>query len=302
MPKQNALKQVFVNGPFKKCTNYYPNAKPHSNYQERTKRNHFWFGGQLGQERVRKLKIGVAGLGGLGSNIAEALARMGVGQLRIADPDTIDISNINRQVIATSNTVGKSKAATSAAELRTIATDLELAVYEQGVDEEMVEEFVEGCDAIVDEIDVFPLDRHVLLHRAAAKRNIPIYSAYVVGLGIHFYKYHGTQYTFEDFLGVPESQWKKPTVELIFDRFGHPFPKYLNSELIERYQNEAKRDGVPIFGPATLLGHSMVASRLIMDLMREHIVFKDKLPQTPTMPEFLVLDPVDFTFKVEKMK
>jgi molybdopterin/thiamine biosynthesis adenylyltransferase len=302
MPKQNAEKQLVSSGPFKKCTDFYPNERTHSHYLERTKRNQFWFGGQLGQERLRKLKIGVAGLGGMGSNIAEALARMGVGQLRLADPDHIDISNINRQVIANSNSVGMSKAAASAAELRAIATDLELAVYEQGIDEDMVEEFVEGCDVIVDEIDVFPLEYHVLLHRAAVKRNIPLYSSYVVGLGIHFYKFHGTQYTFEDFLGVPESQWKKPTVELIFDRFGHPYPEYLNPELIKRYQTEAKQDGVPIFGPSTLLGHSIVASRLILDLMREHIVFKDRLPPTPTMPEFLVLDPVDFTFRVEKMK
>ena len=45
----------------------------------------------------------------------------------------------------------------------------------------------------------------------------------------------------------------------------------------------------------------LVSTRLILDLVREHVQFKDKLPPTPTMPEFLVLDPVDFTFRVERM-
>jgi molybdopterin/thiamine biosynthesis adenylyltransferase len=287
---------------FENCTKFYPGQKANDHYFERTKRNHFWFGGKSNQEQIRQLKIGVAGLGGMGSNIAEALARMGVGHLRIADPDHIDVSNINRQVIANTKTVGKSKAAASAEELKGIATDLELVVYEQGVSEEMVEEFVEGCDAIVDEIDVFPLNYHVMLHRAANKRNIPIYSSYVVGLGIHFYKFHGNDYTFEDFLNVSEAEWKKPTIELIYNSFGHPLPDYLDGRLRECYKNEAKENGVPIFGPSTLLGHSLVATRLILDLMRERMEFKDRFPLTPTMPEFLVLDPVDFTFKTVKMK
>ncbi len=302
MSKPRLAKALSQSSSFPHSTQHYARENTRISYMERTKRNQFWFGGQLGQERIRKLKIGVAGLGGMGSNIAEALTRLGVGHLRLADPDHIDISNINRQVIANRNTVGKSKALASADELRGIGEDVELVVYEQGVDEAMVEEFVEGCDAIVDEIDVLPLDRHVLLHRAAQKRNIPLYSAYVVGLGIHFYKFHGTQYTFEDFLNVPESEWRKPTIDLIFDRFGHPFRKYLSKDLMDRYQAEAQNSGIPIFGPATLLGHSMVASRLILDLMREHVQFKNQLPPTPTMPEFLVLDPVDFTFKIEKMK
>ena len=101
---------------------FQPDSKEY--YLERTKRNQFWLGGPEGQNAVRELRIAIAGLGGMGSNIAEALARMGVGELRIADPDHIDVSNINRQVIANPRTVGKSKAKASADELLTIAEDL----------------------------------------------------------------------------------------------------------------------------------------------------------------------------------
>jgi molybdopterin/thiamine biosynthesis adenylyltransferase len=197
--------------------------------------------------------------------------------------------------------VGQSKAAASAAELRNIAQDFELVVYEQGFTEEMAEEFVEGCDAIVGEIDVSVLDKYVVLHRAAIKRNIPIYSSYVVGLGIHFFKFHGAQYTFEDFMGVPEAKWRKPDLDLIFKLFGEPYPSYLNEKQIQNYKGEAARDGIPIFGPATLLGHNLVTTRMILDLMRNQMQI-GQFPETPTMPEFLVLDPVDLTFKVERIK
>ncbi|MDR3606228.1 MAG: ThiF family adenylyltransferase [Oligoflexia bacterium] len=301
MKKNTEICQVRneLSHPFERATAYYP-AMNSSTYMKRTARNHHWLGGELGQKRVQKLRVGVAGLGGMGSNIAETLIRFGVGHIRIADPDHIDTSNINRQVIANRKTVGLSKAQACAQELRGIAEDFELVSYEQGIAEETVEEFVDGCDAIVDEIDVFPMDRHVLLHRAARERGIPLYSAYVVGLGIHFYKFEGDQYTFEDFLGLPEPQWKAPPVDRLYEIFAQPVPSYLDASGENAYKDEIATRGAPIFGPATLLGHSVVATRLILDAVGSTCSFTN-FPKTPVMPEFLALDPVDFTFKKSKM-
>lgn len=288
--------QPDVAKPFAQSSGYFAPQDSDMSFHERTKRNQLWLGGTMGQQRLRKMSVAVAGLGGMGSNIAEALVRAGIGGLRIADPDTIDVSNINRQVIANRQSIGKSKAETSARELRNIATDFELVVYDQGVNPGMADEFVRGCHAVVDEIDVFPLDRHVDLHRAARRHGLPLYSAYVVGMGIHFYKFHGDKYTFEDFLGVGEAEWKKPTADFLLDRFGHPLPDYLDDRAFGAYRQAISEGGVPIFGPTTLLGHSMVTTRLVVDLLRDGMLIQG-FPETPVMPEFLVLDPVNFTFK-----
>ncbi len=67
----------------------------------------------LGNERMKKLKnarVAVFGLGGVGGYVVEALARSGVGALELVDHDTISITNINRQILATHSSVGKSKA------------------------------------------------------------------------------------------------------------------------------------------------------------------------------------------------
>ena len=66
--------------------------------------------GKDGIEKLKNSKIVLFGLGGVGSYIAEALARVGVGNLIIVDGDTVDITNINRQLIANINTIGKNKA------------------------------------------------------------------------------------------------------------------------------------------------------------------------------------------------
>ena len=66
--------------------------------------------GKDGIEKLKNSKIVLFGLGGVGSYIAEALARVGIGNLIIVDGDIVDITNINRQLIANINTIGKNKA------------------------------------------------------------------------------------------------------------------------------------------------------------------------------------------------
>jgi len=61
-------------------------------------------------EKLKKLKVAVFGLGGVGGHCAEALCRTGIGELHLFDGDVVDITNINRQIIATHKTVGRDKA------------------------------------------------------------------------------------------------------------------------------------------------------------------------------------------------
>ena len=70
----------------KLASNDYPAQFDEQAYLERTKRNHFWLGGIEGQQKLKDLRVGIAGLGGMGSNLAEIMLRLGVGHIKIADP------------------------------------------------------------------------------------------------------------------------------------------------------------------------------------------------------------------------
>lgn len=65
--------------------------------------------GKDGIEKLNKSKVAIYGIGGVGSFIAEGLARAGIGHLVLIDPDTVDITNINRQILALHSTIGKRK-------------------------------------------------------------------------------------------------------------------------------------------------------------------------------------------------
>ncbi len=82
--------------------------------------------GQEGMEKLKNAHIAVFGLGGVGGYVVEALARCGVGTLELVDHDTVSLPNINRQILATRDTVGMDKA--EAARLRVAAIDPEIKV------------------------------------------------------------------------------------------------------------------------------------------------------------------------------
>lgn len=82
--------------------------------------------GSDGMEKLKNAHIAVFGLGGVGGYVVEALARCGVGTLELVDHDTVSLSNINRQILATRDTVGMDKA--EAARLRVAAIDPEIKV------------------------------------------------------------------------------------------------------------------------------------------------------------------------------
>ena len=105
-------------------------------------------------EKLKKSRVAVFGVGGVGSFVAEALARSGIGTLDIIDNDTVNITNINRQLIALHSTVGKYKVDCAKARIQDINPDATVNVYKTFYLPENADEFdFAQYDYIVDAID-----------------------------------------------------------------------------------------------------------------------------------------------------
>lgn len=111
----------------------------------------------IGEDALRKLQnsnIIIFGLGGVGSYTAEALARSGVGKMTVVDKDTVDITNINRQLYALHSTVGKPKAEVAKARILDINPECEVTAVAKMYLPENSEEFnLSQYDYIIDAID-----------------------------------------------------------------------------------------------------------------------------------------------------
>jgi tRNA threonylcarbamoyladenosine dehydratase len=133
----------------------------------------------IGKEGIDTLKgstVAVLGIGGVGSFSAEALARSGVGRLILIDKDDVDITNVNRQIIALLSTVGRPKADLMKERIMDINPECEVISLKMFYTEETYEEiFQYGLDFVVDASDTISYKIHLM--KECLNRNIPMISS-----------------------------------------------------------------------------------------------------------------------------
>ncbi len=133
----------------------------------------------LGEERFLRLQassVTVVGLGAVGGHAVEALARSGVGRLRLVDFDTLQLSNINRQILALDSTLGRSKAEVAQERVRDINPNCTVEAMQVFADDQSMDRILDPSPSLlIDAID--SLNPKVQLLTAAYHRGIPILSS-----------------------------------------------------------------------------------------------------------------------------
>jgi molybdopterin/thiamine biosynthesis adenylyltransferase/rhodanese-related sulfurtransferase len=135
--------------------------------------------GLEGQAKLLDAKVLALGAGGLGSPVALYLAAAGVGTLGIVDDDEVDLSNLQRQVIHTTDRIGVPKVDSAEEAIRGINPDVKVVKYKTRLDAANIMEIIEGYDVIVDGADNFPT--RYLLNDASVRLGIPVVSASILG-------------------------------------------------------------------------------------------------------------------------
>ncbi|MGN1269471.1 MAG: ThiF family adenylyltransferase [Clostridia bacterium] len=137
----------------------------------------------IGKDNLNKLNgahIAVFGCGGVGSYAIEALARSGIGNLTLIDNDVVDITNINRQLIADTTTVGMPKVEVEKERLLKINPNLNITIYQEFYDATNSDKILNTTfDYIIDAID--SVSSKLCLIEEAYKKNIPIISSMGTG-------------------------------------------------------------------------------------------------------------------------
>lgn len=174
------------------------------------------FGRNLGwltpaeQATLRGKKIAIAGLGGAGGVHLLTLARLGIGRFHIADLDTFALVNFNRQAGAGMSSVGQPKAEVMARLARDINPELDLAVFDDGVQPHNIDAFLDGVDLYVDGLDYFVFAARRLVYDACRARGIPITFAVPLGMGAAVLNFLPGGPGFDDYFrldGSPEDEW-----------------------------------------------------------------------------------------------
>ncbi|MBC9798496.1 HesA/MoeB/ThiF family protein, partial [Sinomicrobium weinanense] len=128
--------------------------------------------GEIGQEKLGNARVLVIGAGGLGSAILPYLIAAGIGHTGIMDHDKVDVSNLHRQVLFSTEDVGQNKAVTAAEKLSKLNPHVEITAYPKALTKENAIELFSAYDIIVDGSDNFPT--RYLVNDAAVMCNRPV--------------------------------------------------------------------------------------------------------------------------------
>ncbi|HEY0828414.1 MAG TPA: ThiF family adenylyltransferase [Bacilli bacterium] len=225
--------------------------------------------GILSEEEMDKLSkttIAIAGCGCIGGFSAELLARMGVGSLILADPDTFDLSNINRQCAATHLTIGQLKVEALKTHLLSINPDLKLVCYNQGINQSNVTDFVMNVDYVIDAIDYFSLPDSISLHRAARNHNLYIATAVALGFGTSVLTFSPDGLKLEDIIGIstdtPVEDLQGITIPA--SNYTRHLPAYATEDKIRTW---LETKNIPTISIGQALGPGILVSQLVLHLL-----------------------------------
>lgn len=154
------------------------------------------------QDRLRSAHVAVIGMGGLGGRHFLDLVRMGIGKFTIADIDDFSIVNINRQIGATSSTLGRLKADVMSEMARDIHPAMELRIFNDGLQPGNAEDVLQGVDVVVDAIDFFAMDARELLYKTAKKLGIPVVFSAPLGFSGTLHVFSPRSMSFEDYYDI----------------------------------------------------------------------------------------------------
>ncbi|HDD66702.1 MAG TPA: HesA/MoeB/ThiF family protein [Nitrososphaeria archaeon] len=136
--------------------------------------------GRESQLKLKRARILVVGAGGLGSAALLYLAAAGVGRIRIIDKEVVELSNLNRQILYTSEDVGKPKAEIASRRLKELNPEIEVEPLQEKLTDENAESFLKDVDLAIDCLDNF--EARFILNRACVSLSKPLIHGAVYGL------------------------------------------------------------------------------------------------------------------------
>lgn len=172
-------------------------------YEEAFSRNIGWLTRQE-QELLRHKRLAIAGMGGVGGVHLLTLCRLGIGTFHLADFDTFDLANFNRQAGATVSTLDKSKLEVMTRQARDINPELEIRGFVEGVTADNLDEFLDGVDLYIDALDFFAFQARRQVFAACAAKGIPAITAAPLGMGTAVLGFLPGKMSFEEYFRLED--------------------------------------------------------------------------------------------------
>jgi molybdopterin/thiamine biosynthesis adenylyltransferase len=239
--------------------------------------------GILTKDEQRKLKestVAIAGIGGVGGMPAERLARLGIGHIKIADPETFTNSDLNRQFGATIKTLGEKKVEVVGEIMKEINPNLQLDIFPEGINQKNIEDFLDGVNLVIDAIEFFAFKERMLLYPKAREQGIYVILSGATGFGSPLFVFSPKGMTMEEFFEVPSEKEKIEDFQIPTHKICPKLPEYIDQDII---QKTVKREL-----PASALSSTCALAGSLLSTEALLILLKRREPVI--VPECILLD------------
>ncbi|ODT85127.1 MAG: hypothetical protein ABS69_01080 [Nitrosomonadales bacterium SCN 54-20] len=179
-------------------------------YNEAFSRNIGWLTRQE-QAQLRHKRVAIAGLGGVGGVHLLTLCRLGIGRFHLADFDTFDLANCNRQVGATLSNLGRGKLDVMTRQALDINPELQIKGFADGITADNLDDFLKGVDIYIDGLDFFAFQARQQVFSACTAKSIPAVTAAPLGMGAAVLNFLPGGMTFDDYFRLNDgTEAEKP--------------------------------------------------------------------------------------------
>lgn len=227
-------------------------------YAQSTDRNR-GFISLAAQGSLAELTVAVAGAGGDGGQVAITLARLGVRRFRLADPETFEVENLNRQAGCTTATIGQNKAEVVGGIISAIDPEADVKVFTDGINDNNLVDFLDDVDLIVDETDYSIPHLGMMLAEGARARSIPLVTVLNIGFGSVFAAFLPDGLTFEAFIGSDKRDAVGSDIPLW--RWVPRLPVYADAKALGPVQRGERP--APSVAPGVQLGAAHIATEVV---------------------------------------
>ncbi|MEZ4873096.1 MAG: ThiF family adenylyltransferase [Bdellovibrionales bacterium] len=158
------------------------------------------------QDQLKKSTVAIAGLGGVGGLYCTTLARFGVGHFKIADFDSFEIHNFNRQHGSGMSTLGRKKFEVAKNQILDINPDAKVEIFSEGITEQNMGEFISGSDLYLDGLDLFALDIRQKVFAQLRVAQVPAVTVAPMGMGASMMVFTKDSMSFDDYFALHKAK------------------------------------------------------------------------------------------------
>lgn len=237
------------------------------------------------QTLLRNAVIGIAGVGAVGGNNLITLARMGVGNFKIADPDIFEDVNLQRQAGAFISSLNQSKVVVMSAMVTDINPLAEVEIFPEGINEKNIDEFLVGVDVVLDGIDAFQIGPRRLLYKKAREKGIFVIFSGPIAYGATLQIFDPKGMSFEKYFSIRNEMSRAEQIAVFLLGIA---PKLLTKNKIDESRIDFEKEKGPALASTVALSTGVVTSALLKILLNRE--------KPKCIPHAFYLDPYHWNF------